>query len=49
MCRKGVGLIDLKDLAHIKARLAEFQNKGGDVDVNVIDKSLVALQGTRWV
>nr|KAJ3421748.1 hypothetical protein HK105_002425 [Polyrhizophydium stewartii] len=35
-----------KDLAHIRKHLADFQNKGGDVDVKVLDHvSLVALQG----
>ncbi|KAI8618721.1 hypothetical protein BC830DRAFT_1061152 [Chytriomyces sp. MP71] len=39
-----------KDLAHIRARLADFQNKGGDVDVKVIDDmSLVAIQGPKAV
>ncbi|KAJ8656363.1 glycine cleavage system T protein [Lichtheimia ornata] len=34
------------DLAHIRKHLAEFQNKGGDVDLQVIeDHSLVAIQG----
>ncbi|KAK6098287.1 hypothetical protein MT418_002330 [Batrachochytrium dendrobatidis] len=35
-----------KDLAHIRKQLADFQNKGGDVDVKVLDNvSLIALQG----
>ncbi|KAI8968891.1 putative aminomethyl transferase [Mycotypha africana] len=35
-----------KDLAHIRKHLTEFQNKGGDVDLNIItDHSLVAIQG----
>ncbi|KAI8923026.1 hypothetical protein BC831DRAFT_473205 [Entophlyctis helioformis] len=35
-----------KDLKHIRERLVDFQNKGGDVDVKVLDHlSLVALQG----
>ncbi|KAJ3293029.1 hypothetical protein HK104_004817 [Borealophlyctis nickersoniae] len=35
-----------KDLAHIRAQLKKFQDKGGDVDVKVLDDvSLVALQG----
>ncbi|KAJ3075086.1 hypothetical protein HDU98_009265 [Podochytrium sp. JEL0797] len=39
-----------KDLAHIRTRLADFQNKGGDVDVRVIDDmSLVAIQGPKAV
>ncbi|CDH61042.1 glycine cleavage system protein t [Lichtheimia corymbifera JMRC:FSU:9682] len=34
------------DLAHIRKHLADFQNKGGDVDLQVIDDhSLVAIQG----
>ncbi|KAI8375424.1 hypothetical protein EDC96DRAFT_497253 [Choanephora cucurbitarum] len=37
-----------KDLAHIRHHLAEFQNKGGDVDFQVItDHSLIALQGPK--
>lgn len=37
-----------KDLAHIRKHLAEFQNKGGDVDFNVItDHSLIAIQGPK--
>ncbi|KAI8985109.1 aminomethyltransferase [Pilobolus umbonatus] len=37
-----------KDLAHIQKHLAEFQNKGGDVDFNVItDHSLIAIQGPK--
>ncbi|KAI9208694.1 uncharacterized protein BJ171DRAFT_595803 [Polychytrium aggregatum] len=37
-----------KDLAHIHAQLAKFQNQGGDVDVKVLDDvSLVALQGPK--
>ncbi|KAG0770394.1 hypothetical protein G6F57_004121 [Rhizopus arrhizus] len=37
-----------KDLAHIRKHLAEFQNKGFDVDFNVIqDHSLIALQGPK--
>ncbi|KAI8822449.1 uncharacterized protein EV422DRAFT_398827 [Fimicolochytrium jonesii] len=39
-----------KDLAHIRAHLKDFQNKGGDVDVKVLeDASLVALQGPEAV
>ncbi|KAJ3297539.1 hypothetical protein BCR33DRAFT_712194 [Rhizoclosmatium globosum] len=39
-----------KDLKHIRSRLADFQNKGADVDVKVIDThSLVALQGPKAV
>ncbi|KAI8149101.1 aminomethyltransferase mitochondrial precursor [Fennellomyces sp. T-0311] len=35
-----------KDLAHIRKHLAEFQNKGGDVDLQIIDDhSLIAIQG----
>ncbi|TPX62565.1 aminomethyltransferase [Powellomyces hirtus] len=35
-----------KDLAHIRSHLQTFQNKGGDVDVQILDDvSLVALQG----
>ncbi|KAI8812708.1 hypothetical protein BJ742DRAFT_752401 [Cladochytrium replicatum] len=35
-----------KDLAHIRKQLADFQAKGGDADVTVIDThSLVAIQG----
>ena len=37
-----------KDLAHIRAHLKEFQNKGGDVDLKIIeDHQLVALQGPK--
>ncbi|KAF9199850.1 hypothetical protein BGZ49_009979 [Haplosporangium sp. Z 27] len=37
-----------KDLAHIRAQLKEFQNKGGDVELNIIDDhSLIALQGPQ--
>ncbi|KAI8366257.1 hypothetical protein BD560DRAFT_401109 [Blakeslea trispora] len=37
-----------KDLAHIRKHLIEFQNKGGDVDLQVItDHSLIALQGPK--
>lgn len=37
-----------KDLAHIRAHLKAFQNKGGDVDLKIIDDhSLVALQGPK--
>ncbi|KAI8090576.1 aminomethyltransferase, mitochondrial-like protein [Thamnidium elegans] len=37
-----------KDLAHIRKHLADFQNKGGDVDFNVItDHSLIAIQGPK--
>jgi aminomethyltransferase len=37
-----------KDLAHIRKHLAEFQNKGFDVDFNIIqDHSLIALQGPK--
>ncbi|KAI7849510.1 glycine cleavage system T protein [Circinella umbellata] len=35
-----------KDLAHIRKHLADFQNKGGDVDLQIInDHSLIAIQG----
>ena len=35
-----------KDLKHIREQLKVFQDKGGDVDVQVLDGvSLVALQG----
>ncbi|KAG0365477.1 hypothetical protein BGZ54_006480 [Gamsiella multidivaricata] len=37
-----------KDLAHIRSHLKEFQNKGGDVDLKIIDDhALVALQGPK--
>ncbi|KAF9110106.1 hypothetical protein BGX27_006761 [Mortierella sp. AM989] len=37
-----------KDLAHIRAQLQEFQNKGGDVDLKIIDDhALIALQGPK--
>ncbi|KAH9246863.1 glycine cleavage system T protein [Batrachochytrium salamandrivorans] len=37
-----------KDLAHIYKHLADFQNKGGDVDVKVLDHvSLIAFQGPK--
>ncbi|KAI9311650.1 hypothetical protein BX666DRAFT_1994129 [Dichotomocladium elegans] len=37
-----------KDLAHIRKHLSDFQNKGGDVDLQVIeDHSLIAIQGPR--
>ena len=37
-----------KDLAHIRAHLKTFQNKGGDVDLKIIDDhALVALQGPK--
>ncbi|KAF9430046.1 hypothetical protein BGZ76_000987 [Entomortierella beljakovae] len=37
-----------KDLAHIRAQLKEFQNKGGDVDLKIIeDHSLIAIQGPK--
>ncbi|KAG0228537.1 hypothetical protein BGW41_003397 [Actinomortierella wolfii] len=37
-----------KDLAHIRKHLANFQNKGGDVDLKIIDDhSLIALQGPK--
>ncbi|KAG0043235.1 hypothetical protein BGZ83_011693 [Gryganskiella cystojenkinii] len=37
-----------KDLAHIRAQLKDFQNKGGDVDLKIInDHSLIALQGPK--
>ncbi|KAI9294970.1 aminomethyltransferase [Neoconidiobolus thromboides FSU 785] len=37
-----------KDLAHIRQQLKEFQQQGGDVDVQVIDThSLLALQGPK--
>ncbi|KAJ3174658.1 hypothetical protein HDU87_007030 [Geranomyces variabilis] len=39
-----------KDLAHIRSHLQAFQNKGGDVDVKILDDvSLVALQGPSAV
>lgn len=39
-----------KDLAHIRAHLRKFQDKGGDVDITVLDDvSLVALQGPSAV
>ncbi|KAF9329995.1 hypothetical protein BG006_007014 [Podila minutissima] len=37
-----------KDLAHIRTHLKDFQNKGGDVDLKIIDDhQLVALQGPK--
>ncbi|CAO3579786.1 unnamed protein product [Absidia cylindrospora] len=37
-----------KDLAHIRKQLALFQQKGGDVDFQVIDDhSLIAIQGPK--
>ncbi|ORZ15469.1 hypothetical protein BCR41DRAFT_353813 [Lobosporangium transversale] len=37
-----------KDLAHIRAHLKEFQNKGGDADLKIIDDhALIALQGPK--
>ncbi|KAL0080777.1 hypothetical protein J3Q64DRAFT_1706067 [Phycomyces blakesleeanus] len=37
-----------KDLAHIRKHLADFQNKGGDVDLKIIDDhSLIAIQGPK--
>ncbi|KAI8599349.1 hypothetical protein EDD21DRAFT_162332 [Dissophora ornata] len=37
-----------KDLAHIRAHLTDFQNKGGDVDLKIIDDhALIALQGPK--
>ncbi|KAF9179112.1 hypothetical protein BGZ51_007242 [Haplosporangium sp. Z 767] len=37
-----------KDLAHIRAHLKDFQNKGGDVDLKIIDDhALIALQGPK--
>ncbi|KAF9942268.1 hypothetical protein BGZ67_002285 [Mortierella alpina] len=37
-----------KDLAHIRSHLKTFQNKGGDVDLKIIDDhALVALQGPK--
>jgi aminomethyltransferase len=37
-----------KDLAHIGAQLKAFQNKGGDVDLKIIDDhSLIAIQGPK--
>jgi aminomethyltransferase len=37
-----------KDLAHIRKHLQAFQNKGGDVDFQVItDHSLIAIQGPK--
>ncbi|XP_051915478.1 aminomethyltransferase, mitochondrial [Hippocampus zosterae] len=34
-----------KDLAHMKARLAEFKASGSDVDLEFLDEALIALQG----
>ena len=35
-----------KDLIHIRKHLVDFQNKGGDVDLQIInDHSLIAIQG----
>ncbi|KAF9907462.1 hypothetical protein EC991_010926 [Linnemannia zychae] len=37
-----------KDLAHIGAQLKAFQNKGGDVDLKIIDDhALIAIQGPK--
>eukprot|EP00735_Rhodelphis_limneticus_P009175 TRINITY_DN2590_c0_g1::TRINITY_DN2590_c0_g1_i2::g.19196::m.19196 TRINITY_DN2590_c0_g1::TRINITY_DN2590_c0_g1_i2::g.19196 ORF type:complete len:418 (+),score=140.76,sp/P49364/GCST_PEA/51.26/5e-129,GCV_T/PF01571.16/7.4e-66,GCV_T_C/PF08669.6/4.2e-23,SoxG/PF04268.7/11,SoxG/PF04268.7/0.048 TRINITY_DN2590_c0_g1_i2:170-1255(+) len=37
-----------KDLAHIRAHLADFKGKGGRVDVTeIMDHSLIALQGPK--
>jgi aminomethyltransferase len=36
-----------KDLAHIRKHLKQWQDKGADVDVQVYDTSLVALQGPK--
>lgn len=36
-----------KDLAHIRKNLISFQNKGGDVDIQVLDRALIALQGPK--
>ncbi|KAG0032955.1 hypothetical protein BGZ81_009732 [Podila clonocystis] len=37
-----------KDLAHIRDHLKDFQNKGGDVDLKIIDDhQLIALQGPK--
>lgn len=37
-----------KDLAHIRSQLKNFQNEGGDVDIEVINThSLLALQGPK--
>ncbi|KAL1923700.1 uncharacterized protein VTP21DRAFT_8680 [Calcarisporiella thermophila] len=37
-----------KDLAHIRKHLSEFQNKGGDVDLSIIDDhALIAIQGPK--
>ncbi|KAH7049963.1 hypothetical protein BKA57DRAFT_461598 [Linnemannia elongata] len=37
-----------KDLAHIRAHLKAFQNKGGDVDLKIIDDhQLIAIQGPK--
>ncbi|KAF8927802.1 hypothetical protein BGZ47_001951, partial [Haplosporangium gracile] len=37
-----------KDLAHIRAQLKAFQNKGGDVDLKIIDDhQLIAIQGPK--
>lgn len=34
-----------KDIAHLKKNLAVFQAKGGDVKLEQLDRSLIALQG----
>lgn len=34
-----------KVLKHVRKQLSDFQNKGGDVNFEILDKSLVALQG----
>ncbi|KAF9088943.1 hypothetical protein BGX29_009997 [Mortierella sp. GBA35] len=37
-----------KDLAHIRTHLKDFQNKGGDVDLKIIDDhALIAIQGPK--
>ncbi|KAF9584359.1 hypothetical protein BGW38_006743 [Lunasporangiospora selenospora] len=37
-----------KDLAHIRAQLKAFQDKGGDVDLKIIDDhQLIAIQGPK--
>ncbi|KAF9933342.1 hypothetical protein FBU30_005746 [Linnemannia zychae] len=37
-----------KDLAHIRSHLKAFQNKGGDVDLQIIDDhQLIAIQGPK--
>ena len=36
-----------KDLKHIREQMVKFKQKGGDVDVKVLDMSLIALQGPK--